>query len=158
VNFNLRLAMLVSPRRPWTIVTSDRHSTVWDQGGTLFDMNFLALGVPADEAWELAGEQLESRHLGPGEERACGYCDHYTVEVLEGAARERGLYGDIELRGDRYFLLHFGPRPICLGPSLEHAKAALVRMAEAGQGTGGAPVQIIRNAGRRSGARGVHRG
>ena len=57
-------------------------------------------------------------------------------EVLEGAARRRGFSADIELRGDKYFLLNSGPRPVCLGASLENAKAALVRMAEAGQGTG----------------------
>jgi hypothetical protein len=136
VNFNLRLATLASPRRPWTIVTSDRHSTVWDQGGTLFDMNFLALGVPPDKAWELAGGQPESRYLEPGEESECGYCDHYTVGVLEVAARRLGFSADIELRGDRYFLLNSGPRPVCLGASPEGAKAALVRMAEAAQGAG----------------------
>jgi hypothetical protein len=58
------------------------------------------------------------------------------VEVLEGAARRLGFSADIELRGDRYFLLNSGPRPVCLGRSLQDANAALVRMVEAGQGTG----------------------
>lgn len=60
VNFNLRLATLALPRRPWRILTSDRHSTVWDGMKTLFDFNFLAFGVPPQECIELAsgGRQL----------------------------------------------------------------------------------------------------
>ena len=50
VNFNLRLAELVEPKRPWRIVTTQKHSTVWDGAETLFDINFLALGVHPDEA------------------------------------------------------------------------------------------------------------
>src|ERR1700674_4649552 len=37
VNFNLKLAMLAEPERKWRIVTSDNHSTVWDDAQTLFD-------------------------------------------------------------------------------------------------------------------------
>lgn len=61
VNFNLRLAMLAEPNRPWRILTSSLHSTVWDGSATLFDMNFLALGGPAEEAFEMAttGENAE---------------------------------------------------------------------------------------------------
>src|SRR5947208_3206055 len=51
VNFNLRLAMLVEPRRSWRILTSNEHSTVWDGEETLFDLNFLALGVPPGTAF-----------------------------------------------------------------------------------------------------------
>jgi len=54
VNFNLRLAELAESTRPWRILTSDRHSTVWDGDLTLFDLNFLAMGVPPDEAFEMA--------------------------------------------------------------------------------------------------------
>lgn len=56
VGFNLRLAQLTEPKRPWRIVTSDLHSTVWDGDGMLWDMNFLALGITPDEAWRLASE------------------------------------------------------------------------------------------------------
>src|SRR5215472_12181479 len=45
VNFNLRLAMLVQPAKPWRIITSDDHSTVWDGSDTLFDFNFLVSSV-----------------------------------------------------------------------------------------------------------------
>ena len=30
VNFNLKLAMLVEPKKQWRILTSDHHLTVWD--------------------------------------------------------------------------------------------------------------------------------
>jgi hypothetical protein len=56
VGFNLRLAELVEPKRAWRIVTSDAHSTTWDGDTTLFDFNFLALGIAPDEAWRLASE------------------------------------------------------------------------------------------------------
>jgi hypothetical protein len=60
VNFNRKLAELVEPRRPWRIVTTQAHSTVWDGDQTLFDINFFALGVDPDEAWRLAnGRKLK---------------------------------------------------------------------------------------------------
>jgi hypothetical protein len=60
VNFNLRLAQLVEPKRPWRILSSDKHSTVWDGGQTLFDLNFVALGVSPEECFRLANDkQLE---------------------------------------------------------------------------------------------------
>ena len=54
VNFNLRLVTLAEPKRRWRILTSDLHSTVWDGRNTLFDLNFLALGVSPEECWDLA--------------------------------------------------------------------------------------------------------
>jgi hypothetical protein len=39
VNFALRLAMLAEPTRVWRIVTSEKHSTVWDGKDTLFEFN-----------------------------------------------------------------------------------------------------------------------
>ncbi len=64
VNFNLRLAQLVEPERPWRIVTSSDHSTVWDGDRTLFDLNFAALGVAPAECFRLANET----QLKPGKE------------------------------------------------------------------------------------------
>jgi hypothetical protein len=76
VDFNLRLAMLVAPDRPWRILNNSKatfdptvgrdtygHSTVWDGADTLFDLNFLALGVEPDEAFATASGDLE---LPPG--------------------------------------------------------------------------------------------
>src|ERR1700752_3272445 len=65
-NFALQLAQLAEPGEKWRIVTSQKHSTVWDGQKTLFDFNLLALGVPVDEAWELAAESKGSRVLPIG--------------------------------------------------------------------------------------------
>jgi hypothetical protein len=78
VNFNLRLARLAVPRRQWRIVTSQKHSTVWDGGRTLFDMNFLALGVPSDEAFELADR---GRRLPPGKELRVYPAAHFSEDL-----------------------------------------------------------------------------
>lgn len=56
VNFSLRLANLSEPDRPWRILTSTRHSTVWDGELTLFDFNFQAMGIPVKETFEAACE------------------------------------------------------------------------------------------------------
>jgi hypothetical protein len=63
VNFALRLAMLVEPRKPWRIITSPRHSTVWDGANTVFEFNFQAFGIEAAECLSLARKE----HLRPGE-------------------------------------------------------------------------------------------
>jgi len=68
VNFNLRLAMLVKPNESWRILTSSKHSTVWNGGNLLFDFNFQALGVDPDECFELAYDE----ELAPGEYCECG--------------------------------------------------------------------------------------
>ena len=57
VNFNRQLAIRAEPKEAWRIVTSKEHSTVWDGDETLFDMNLLALGVDADEAWRMARQK-----------------------------------------------------------------------------------------------------
>jgi hypothetical protein len=64
VNFNLRLAQLVEPERAWRILTSDRHSTVWDGDQTLFEFNYLAWGTAPDECFERAN----GTQLPPGQE------------------------------------------------------------------------------------------
>jgi hypothetical protein len=74
VNFNLRLAMRAEPKRPWRIITSRRHSTVWDGKSWLFDFNFLALGVSPRECFELACGG--GRELAPGKLIRVYYPDH----------------------------------------------------------------------------------
>jgi hypothetical protein len=64
---NLFVAQRAEPDREWRIVTSDRHSTVWDGADTLFDANFLALGIHPDEAWSLAGQRPDSEVLPIGQ-------------------------------------------------------------------------------------------
>jgi hypothetical protein len=68
VNFNLRLAQLVEPKKEWRIVTSNAHSTVWDRELTLFDMNGLALFCgDASECFRSAALQPDSEELDIGE-------------------------------------------------------------------------------------------
>jgi hypothetical protein len=68
-NFTLRLAMLVKPERAWRIITSQRHSTIWDGDDTLFDFNFQAFGIDPKECFDLAFE----RELKPGKYRRVGH-------------------------------------------------------------------------------------
>jgi hypothetical protein len=71
VNSNLRLAMLVAPKRQWRIVTSPKHSTVWDGSDTLFDFNGQALFKNAQEAFQLANKR--GIHLALGAYRKVGW-------------------------------------------------------------------------------------
>jgi hypothetical protein len=75
VNFNLSLAQLVERGRPWRIVTSDEHSTVWDGDQTLFDLNFVALGISPDECFQIA----DIKRLPPGRELTVYLADHFSV-------------------------------------------------------------------------------
>lgn len=52
--FNLKLAQLIAPDKTWRIISSEFHSTVWDGENTIFEFNFYAFGIPADEAFRLA--------------------------------------------------------------------------------------------------------
>ena len=90
VNFALRLAYLAEPTKDWRIVTSDRHSTVWDGDQTLFEFNFQAFGVPPGECWTIAS--TKGQVLKPGYEEPCAltspYFDDFYSEpewALEGA-------------------------------------------------------------------------
>lgn len=66
VDMCLYIAMQAYPSEPWRIITSRKHSTVWNGDclqPLLFDANFLALGVAPKEALSLA---LKGRILKPG--------------------------------------------------------------------------------------------
>ena len=54
VNFNLRVASLVLPDKPWHIVESLEHATVWDGDRLLFEFNYQAFGIPASKCFETA--------------------------------------------------------------------------------------------------------
>lgn len=57
VDMCLYVAISYAPHLQWRIISSDKHSTVWNGSldwPVLFDVNFLALGVAPDEAWNLA--------------------------------------------------------------------------------------------------------
>jgi hypothetical protein len=78
VNFNLELARRVAPERPWRIVTSQAHSTVFDGKNTLFDFNFLALGISAKECLQMARKR--GRELKPGQHQKVGMPDNEKWE------------------------------------------------------------------------------
>jgi hypothetical protein len=77
VNFALRLATLAEPKRPWRILTSDQHSTVWDGQRTLFDLNSLALGGTPQDAFDRAYEE----ELPVGEQLEVHFAQHYSKEA-----------------------------------------------------------------------------
>jgi hypothetical protein len=81
-NFSLRLAMLSEPGRPWRIITSEEHSTVWDGQETLFEFALLALGVDAGEAFQLA--QKGGIELPVGEFHKPGFPPHYSQAYGRG--------------------------------------------------------------------------
>jgi hypothetical protein len=51
---NLLVANRWRPKKDWRMVHSQKHATVYDGEGNLFDMQFAALRVPTAECWKLA--------------------------------------------------------------------------------------------------------
>ena len=66
-NLSLFVAMAAEPDRPWRMVSSCAHTTVWDGAETLWDPQFQALGVSATDAWDRAAGKDDSLILEPGE-------------------------------------------------------------------------------------------
>jgi hypothetical protein len=83
VNFSLRWAMLAEPTRIWRIITSSKHSTVWDGNETLFDLNFQAMGISPGECFSKAFK----RQLKPGKYLQVHFAQHYTVELAQPGKR-----------------------------------------------------------------------
>ncbi len=81
VNFNLALAKVVEPNKKWRIVSSQDHSTVWDGEETLFDFNFLALGIEPDEAFEIAMQ--ENKILPDGKYLRVYFASHYSQDITK---------------------------------------------------------------------------
>jgi hypothetical protein len=77
VNFSLRLANLVRPTRPWCILTSDKHSTVWDQDRTLFDFNFQAMKIAPKECFDAAAKEK----LEDGQYLEVHFLPHWKTEM-----------------------------------------------------------------------------
>lgn len=93
VNFALKLAMLVEPDKQWRIITSNKHSTVWDGDRTLFEFNFQAFGIRPQECFESARDLK----LAPGAELQVGWPEHYVMEMMRKLSyasfeSQRGLY------------------------------------------------------------------
>jgi hypothetical protein len=68
--------MLAQPKKSWRIITSEKHSTVWDGDQTLFDFNFQAFGIDPNECFDRAFE----KELKPGKYLRVYYAEHYSVE------------------------------------------------------------------------------
>ena len=65
VNYQLMLAQAIMPQYEWCILTSDKHSTVWNKENLIWDANFLALGQDAQKAFDLANDEVlpNGKHL-----------------------------------------------------------------------------------------------
>jgi hypothetical protein len=90
VNFNLKLAESVSPKKPWRILTSDFHSAVYDGREILFDMNFLALGVTPEESYKAATSR-GAIELPPGEELQVHFVEPSTPQAVKLLLEEMGV-------------------------------------------------------------------
>lgn len=94
VNFNLKLAEAVAPSRRWRILTSDLHSTVFDGTDTLFDMNYMALGVTPADSYHLATDgTANAEELPPGQEMKVPWFLPTTPEAAKLALEEVAKYG-----------------------------------------------------------------
>lgn len=76
-NFWLVTAEQVLSDRPWRILTSEKHSTVWDGDETLFDFNFQAFGIAPDECFAMAND----RELPIGKHRKTYMAQHWREEL-----------------------------------------------------------------------------
>ena len=68
--------MLVMPDRHWRIITSARHSTVWDGGDLIFDFNYQAFGVDPTECFESTFD----KELAPEEYRQVYWPGSFAVD------------------------------------------------------------------------------
>lgn len=73
-NTLLYVAMVAYPNKAWRIVTSSKHSTVWDGEQTLFDLNFMILKIPVHECIEDAFMQPDTFVLKVGEYMRLSAC------------------------------------------------------------------------------------
>lgn len=78
-NFWLVTAEQVLPDRPWRILTSNQHSTVWDGDETLFDFNFQAFNIDPDECFAMANDE----ELPVGKHRKTHMAQHWRTELAE---------------------------------------------------------------------------
>jgi hypothetical protein len=77
--------MLVMPERPWRIITSEKHSTVWDGGDLIFDFNFQAFGIDPNECFADAADN----ELPPGKYLRVYFAEHYSVDQRRLIRRAR---------------------------------------------------------------------
>lgn len=65
-DLNLYVAKTAYPNISWRIITSDKHSIVWDGDKIIWDATFLANGTSAESSWISAAEQESSEILEVG--------------------------------------------------------------------------------------------
>jgi hypothetical protein len=95
VNFHLRLAQLVLPDRPWRILKGEHHSTVWDGKDMVFDLTQAALGIPAQETYDLARKD-DHVELAPGKYSVPGHPEFWKDEVDAELKRDVGFREKME--------------------------------------------------------------
>jgi hypothetical protein len=81
-NFWLVTAEHVLPDRPWRIITSKEHSTVWDGDETLFDFNFQAFGIDPNECFVMANDE----ELPVGKHRKTYLAQYWRKDLAESQA------------------------------------------------------------------------
>jgi hypothetical protein len=85
--------MLVMPERPWRIITSEKHSTVWDGGDLIFDFNFQAFGIDPNECFADAADN----ELPPGKYLRVYFAEHYSVDPRwRTADQNNAIEGSLE--------------------------------------------------------------
>ena len=77
--------MLVMPERPWRIITSVKHFTVWDGGDLIFDFNFQALGIDPNKCFASAAD----KELPPEKYLRVYLAEHYSVDQRRLIRRAR---------------------------------------------------------------------
>jgi hypothetical protein len=97
VNFNLRLAQLVAPERPWRILTSRRHSTVWDGDKLLFELNYQAFGEPPVACFLNA--RSGGRELEVGASLQVHFCEHWRVAARRHDREQRRRFRSVRSAG-----------------------------------------------------------
>jgi hypothetical protein len=87
--------MLVMPERPWRIISSATHSTVWDGGDLIFDFNLQAFGVEPNECFELAAE----KELPPGKYLRVYFAQHWSLDqsLADLAAQSPEMVGQQDI-------------------------------------------------------------
>ena len=66
-NVGMLVAVKALPKYDWQVVSSNLHTTVVDfKRETLFDLNFLALGISPEKTIELALNQQDTEIYAPG--------------------------------------------------------------------------------------------
>jgi hypothetical protein len=86
--------MLTAPERPWRIMTTNLHSTVWDGSEMLFDLNSYAGRKPDGVFLSAGGEraEFEFRRLLAGDRLPSGFRITYAEQYPVGQYMPVGIF------------------------------------------------------------------